>query len=77
MIPFFLMAYLSRRQDTFHLGLSLLPLVICVVLKTFIGFVHTEPERNIYSWGQGAGLLNYTDEHDWMCFLFSQEFLQR
>lgn len=58
LIPFLSMAYLSRRRDTFYLRLSLLPLVICLTLGTYFRFVYTEPELNIYNWGQGAGLVS-------------------
>lgn len=59
LIPFLLMAYLSRRPDTFYLRLLLLPLVICLTLGTYFGFMYTEPELNIYNWGQGAKLVYF------------------
>ncbi|KAH0832040.1 hypothetical protein J3R83DRAFT_12947 [Lanmaoa asiatica] len=47
------MAYLSRRPDTFYPRLLLLPLVICLTFGTYFRFMYTEPELNIYNWGQG------------------------
>ena len=58
LIPFFSMAYLSRRPDTFYLRLLLLPLVICLTCGTYFRFMYTEPELNIYNWGQGEGLVS-------------------
>jgi hypothetical protein len=52
------MAYLSRRPDTFYLRLLLLPLVICLTFGTYFRFMYTEPELNIYNWGQGEDLVS-------------------
>lgn len=59
LIPFLLMAYLSRRPDTFYLRLLLLPLVISLTLGTYFGFMYTAPELNIYNWGQGMNLVHF------------------
>ncbi|KAF9221666.1 hypothetical protein BS17DRAFT_803457 [Gyrodon lividus] len=52
-IPFFYMAYLSRRPHTFLLRLMLLPVVVCLAFGTYFRFKYTEPEHNIHNWGQG------------------------
>ena len=53
LIPFFTMAYLSRRPDTFYLRLLLLPLVIFLAFGTYFRFVYTDPTLSTLNWGQG------------------------
>lgn len=52
-LPLIYMGYLARRPDTFTLRLLLLPLVVAVAVGTYFRFMWTEPQHNIYNWGQG------------------------
>lgn len=52
-LPLIYMGYLARRRDTFTLRLLLLPLVVAVAVGTYFRFMWTEPQHNIYNWGQG------------------------
>ncbi|KAH0586223.1 hypothetical protein J132_08803 [Termitomyces sp. J132] len=51
-LPFFLLAYLARRPDTYLIRLFLLPLTIGGVVAAAYRFVWTPPEFNVYNWGQ-------------------------
>jgi hypothetical protein len=55
-LPLIYMGYLARRPDTFTLRLLLLPLVVAVAVGTYFRFMWTEPQHNIYNWGQGIVL---------------------
>ncbi|RDB18044.1 O-Mevalon transferase yanI [Hypsizygus marmoreus] len=51
-LPFFFMAYLARRQDTYLIRLLLLPATICGIVAAAYRFVWTTPALNVYNWGQ-------------------------
>ncbi|KAG2009919.1 hypothetical protein CC2G_012790 [Coprinopsis cinerea AmutBmut pab1-1] len=49
--PFFFLAYLARRPDTYLIRLLLLPSVISLILVAAYRFTFTQPELNVYNWG--------------------------
>ena len=51
-IPFFFMAYLVRRRDTFLIRLLLLPSIIAISVRVAYGYYWTDPRLNVYNWGQ-------------------------
>ncbi|KAF5385687.1 hypothetical protein D9757_005537 [Collybiopsis confluens] len=53
LIPFFFLAYLSRRPDTYLIRLLLLPIVIACALASAFRYCWTIPSLNVYNWGQG------------------------
>lgn len=50
--PFFFLAYLARRPDTYLIRLLILPSVITLILVAAYRFTWTQPELNVYNWGQ-------------------------
>ncbi|KAG6890605.1 hypothetical protein C0995_006581 [Termitomyces sp. Mi166 len=50
--PFFFLAYLARRPDTYLIRLLLLPITLCGIVAAAYRFVWTPPELNVYNWGQ-------------------------
>lgn len=50
--PFFVLAYLARRPDTYLLRVLLLPTTLCGIVAAAYRFVWTPPELNVYNWGQ-------------------------
>ena len=51
-LPFIFLAFLARRQDTYLIRLLLLPTVITLILVAAYRFTWTQPELNVYNWGQ-------------------------
>ncbi|KAJ3791188.1 hypothetical protein GGU10DRAFT_338107 [Lentinula aff. detonsa] len=52
-IPFFFLAYLARRPETYLIRLLLLPTVIATTLASAFRYCWTIPALNVYNWGQG------------------------
>ncbi|KAJ3751675.1 hypothetical protein EV360DRAFT_89488 [Lentinula raphanica] len=52
-IPFFFLAYLARRHDTYLIRLLLLPIVIATTLTSAFRYCWVIPALNVYNWGQG------------------------
>ncbi|KAJ4482026.1 hypothetical protein J3R30DRAFT_3455944 [Lentinula aciculospora] len=52
-IPFFFLAYLARRPETYFIRLLLLPTVIATTLASAFRYHWTIPALNVYNWGQG------------------------
>ncbi|KAH7878094.1 uncharacterized protein C8R40DRAFT_1168138 [Lentinula edodes] len=52
-IPFFFLAYLARRPQTYLIRLLLLPIVITSTLASAFRYCWTIPALNVYNWGQG------------------------
>ncbi|KAF8170929.1 hypothetical protein BJ912DRAFT_1066377 [Pholiota molesta] len=50
--PFVFLAYLTRRPDTYHVRLLLLPSTVTLILVAAYRFTWTTPELNVYNWGQ-------------------------
>lgn len=53
-IPFYFMAYLVRRRNTYQMRLLLLPSIIMISVKVAYGYYWTEPSLNVFNWGQSA-----------------------
>jgi hypothetical protein len=53
-IPFFCLAYLARRPNTYTLRLLLLPIVVLLNLTIAFRYYWTIPSLNVYNWGQCA-----------------------
>ncbi|KAF6757423.1 hypothetical protein DFP72DRAFT_891115 [Ephemerocybe angulata] len=51
-VPFVFLAALARRPDTYLIRLLLLPGVIYSILLAAYRFTWTQPELNVYNWGQ-------------------------
>lgn len=65
LLPLIYMGYLARRPDTYTMRLLLLPLVIAFAVGVYFRFMWTEPQHNIYNWGQGNMTLcpSYLQSH--------------
>lgn len=61
--PFVFLAYLTRRPDTYHIRLLLLPSTVTLILVAAYRFRWTTPELNVYNWGQCGFVVNL------LCFL--------
>lgn len=52
-LPYFFLAYLTRRPRTFTLRLCLLPLVVLLIYHCTVQYRFENPIYGWYNWGRG------------------------